>query len=307
MWRAGALLLAASLLPSCQTAGLSGRDAEIERVSGERNFEIIAEQPDRVVFSARGQYIAVEPPDGYCIDRDAIELTRMSAFMLISDCLAGPPTGAADTTADSGNEIEMPRTFPGILTVSISGAPALSGGAAALDEFEELLTSPSGKALLGRGTNGTVGNIVATRRSGGAVYVLIEEDEKASQIFAPRFWRGFIDINERLVLVTVSGFNDRPAADDGMLAFVATQIARLRKANGLPEVQDELKIAAQLDLDRLGPPIRRSGQGALVAGTGNGGGRAPESAPRPSARFAVAETGAAAAPRRAPVAPQRPG
>ena len=307
-FRAGAFALALGLLGGCQTTGLSARDAEIARLRGDGNFSVLQDEPRRVLFSARGNRVAVEPPDGYCIDHKAIEVTENSAFVLISDCLDDEQINAANAAKRSEKQIDLPRSFPGLLTVTISGAQALGSDSSALDAFEALLASDAGRALLGRGNNGSNGKVIATRRSGGAVYVLIEEDSGASPIFAPRFWRGFIDINDRLVLVTVSSFSDRPIADDSALAFLATEMARLRKANGMPAVKDELEIAALLDLDRRGVAIARAERSPARAQAVASAVQAPAQAPVPAARYAVlASSRAGAAPDRAPMAPRRPG
>jgi hypothetical protein len=144
--------------------------------------------------------------------------------------------------------------------------------------------------------------------------VLIEEPAaNQASILAPRFWRAFIDINGRLVLVTVSSFSDRPMAEDAMMGFLAQQMARLRRANGLPVNREEDEIARQMAAS-LGSAegqgeltVIRSGRPAAALGQA-GPARAPVPRGRVASAGASVGTGSSApAPARAPVAPRRPG
>ena len=165
--------------------------------------------------------------------------------------------------------------------------------------------------------------LVATRRIGGALYVLIEESSAgAASILAPRFWRAFIEINERLVLVTVSSFSDRPVAEDAMMGFLALQMTGLRRVNRLRAEEEEDKIAADMaasfDLADAqgGLTLVHSESAALIpapapaaASAVISNGSDPVRAPVPRQRVASAGAGVprGSAPARAPVAPQRPG
>ena len=241
-------MLAAMALAACENPGLSGRDAELARVRAEKGFAVIEATAERAVFAVRGQRIVVEPPQGYCLDEDSVAVTRNAAFALVADCMQDHQAKLENGSgAGSAVEIELPRVFPGILTVAVSGEPAYGWEPAALDAFEELLDAESGLKLLGRGNSPAPGKIIATRRIGGALYVLIEEPSAdEASILAPRFWRAFIDINERLVLVTVSSFDDRPVAEDAMMGLLAQQMTRLRRANGLRVNGEEGEIARQM-------------------------------------------------------------
>ena len=309
------VVLAMAALAGCETVGESGQDAEFARVRSNKYFAVISASPSRAIFSARGQRIVVEPPQGYCLDGDSVVVNRSAAFALVADCLDGHEVAMAQE-AGQGNvvEIALPRVFPGILTVSISGAPAFGREPGALDAFEGLLGADDGLKLLGRGKSTEPGKIIATRRIGGALYVLIEEaPEDQTSILAPRFWRAFIDISERLVLVTVSSFSDRTIAEDAMLGFLAQQMARLRRSNGLRADAEEDEIAASMvaSLDLAG------GQGDLTVirspdAIVTSDGIDPVRSPVPLRRGQIASVdvktaGGASAPARAPAAPRRPG
>ena len=314
-WSLG-LLLGVMALAGCENIGVDGREAELARARGVKGFAVISSNADRAVFAVRGQRIVVQPPNGYCLDEGAVDVSHLAAFALVTDCLQDR---LAELENGSGagkvREISLPRSFPGILTVSISGEAAFDHSQQALDGFEAFIRTDPGRKLLGRGNGTMPGKVIATRQMGGALYVLVEGRETAGDGFlAPRFWRAFIDINDRLVLVTVSSFSDRPIAEDAMMGFLAQQIARLRNVNDLPGDAEEDEIAGQtaetLDL--------ASGTDTLIVGradarTRKSDGRSPARAPRPPARrLANAQVGLVVAsgrwaPSSAPAAPRRPG
>ncbi len=282
-------VLAVLALAACETPGLSGRDAEFARVRTAKGFAVVEVSAERAVFVARGQRIVVEPPQGYCLDEGSVAVTRKAAFALVADCMQDHQVKLENGSgAGRAGEIELPRVFPGILTISVSGAPAYGWETgAALDAFEEMLGTEAGLKLLGRGNSPAPGKIIATRRIGGALYVLIEDPAAAdAPILAPRFWRALMNTNGRLVLVTVSSFSDRPMAEDAMMGFLAQQMTQLRRANGLQINREEDEIARQ-----MAESLDAAGQGwSTVIG---------------SAAPAVAA--GRAGPARAPVAPRRPG
>jgi len=304
------LLLSALGLGACTNLpGESGLGAELARVRGVKSLAIVSASPERAVFMARGQRILVEPPEGYCLDEDSVAVSRNAAFALVADCLEYPQAALAEGggAASNGGAAALPRSFPGILTVSISGAPAYGTEPGSLDAFEELLVSDSGLDLLGRGTNRQAGRVVATRRVGGALYVLIHEPvDETTSILAPNFWRAFLEVRDRLVLVTVSSFVDRPMAEDAMMGFLAQQMVRLREGNGLGGDPEESSIAAAMAASltvpepESGPVTQERPEPVGVI--------APGRAPRPRDRLANARTEAAPpAPHAAPRAPARPG
>jgi len=247
--RLAVLSLCLLALGGCETSGKSGLRDELARVRAEKGFAVITSTPRRVVFSARGQPIVVEPPDGYCLDEGAVEVSSRAAFALVADCLEDlqPRLASADAT-ERIIEIDLPRSFPGVMTVSITGNSAFGKGEGenGFRKFEAALNSAAGQKMLGRGERSAPGKVITTRRIGGAFYVLIEEPIEGG-IFAPRFWRAFLHVNDRLVLVSVSGFVDRPISEEAMMGFLARQMVSLRSANGMDPVAEEDEIAKSME------------------------------------------------------------
>ncbi len=191
------------------------------------------------------------PPRGHCLDDQSVSDNGKVVFAIISVCLA-----RVDDPAD---------VYPGILTLSISGEPAFRTEPDALDAFEAQLTSPDGLKLLGRGQSKAPGTLVAVKRMGGVIYVLVDENVTGRSVLSSRFWRAFVGVNDRLVLATVSGFKSRAVSDTAMLVFLARQVQALRRANAMPRIEEEAAIAAL--------PVT-----PLPLGSG------PAEAPRPPAR-----------------------
>lgn len=302
--------LALSGLGGCKTLpGESSRDEEFARLRAEGGFAIVEAETNRVVFAAMGADVVVEPQKGYCLDGASVAVTGEAAFALVADCMHDHlAVEQAKAEGAGGHEILLPRAFPGILTISVSGEPAYGPTPSGLDEFEALIRSASGRNLLSRGNNSAPGTIIGTKRIGGALYVLAEEPTTSGlSILAPRYWRAFAVIKDRLVLATVSGFRDHSIAEDAMLGFLAGQLAQLRRANGMRADREEDEIAQRMagsfevaaTPEAISPPEPRVAKTAQV---GSGPARAP-AAPRRGADGGDRKSGSA--PSRAPAPPRR--
>jgi len=307
-FRCWAWLPAAALLAGCVTTGESEVDAELIRRQGEKGVALASAGPTQAVFISKGQRVVVEPPDGYCLDEESISVNGSAAFTMVSECLSDHEA-ASRAGGDEREVVELalPRTFPGILTMSISSQPAVGNSPEALDDFEALLTSPQGQQMLGRGTGQTSGKVVATRQIGDALYVLVEGPGTAGGILSTRFWRAFAGINDLLVLATVSGLRDSEDADDAMLAFLVRQIRKLRRANVMPAVAEETQIVvAMADGEgvRAGAVIVMSESENAEASPGSAPAKAPQPVDR-NRRTARAES-TGTAPSAAPRAPAKP-
>ncbi|MBK0398018.1 hypothetical protein H0I76_02345 [Limibaculum sp. M0105] len=317
--RARHLALSASValaLSGCLAVGESGLDAELERIRAIRGFAVVSASPEKAVLAARGRRVIVEPAPGSCIARDSIEVSSSLAFLIISDCVIEHAAALLPVTSDA-IEIELPPAFPGVITVSVSGAPMdddEGGGSEAVGNLRAYLETVEGKAQLGRGGDATMVEIEETRIVGDTLYVLVRDrSEDASPLLAPAFWRAFVEVNGRMVMATVSGFRDRPVGSEAMLRKLAAQVSALRAANGLDRfeaVAGELPAALPPDREneratRIAPylspmvePAPRKRRAKTVT--------AEVKAPSPPAAPASVDTGSAQAPKNAPAALRRP-
>lgn len=322
----------------CLDRGFNALEAELSRVKADKGFAVISHSAQQADISAMGRKVRIEPARGLCIAEESLTVAEDGAFAMIADCT---PDGSTATDGSGRKHLALPPSFPGILTVSVSGQRGFGDNPvtrAELDKLREFLTTNKGRALLGRAGKANGVEILESRVLGDALYVYVaDKGEQGLSVFSPRFWRAFARINDRLVLATVNGFAARPAGDDRMLAVLALQVTRLRQANLAPVHEDEVRVArlADKDLKVAAGAVLPSLEDAIDAAK-----TAPLKAPRPAVRLqpgqsevqiataaevvdetseilAISEqtapelppTGSAGrwAPNTAPAAPQRPG
>lgn len=179
---AGAALVAAFLLAACDPAGVSGA------------------APGRVTVKAGGQPITIAAPAGFCVDARSTSVTSTGAFVLLGDCVL----------LGKGAPAESRPTVGAALTASVSSGGLGDGGPAtqSLADLERYVRTPRGRALVGRGGEPDRVRILATETRAGVLYVLVE-DRGAQPITGadPRFWRGFLEVNGRLLGISEIGFD----------------------------------------------------------------------------------------------------
>lgn len=211
--------------------GFSSVSAEQARIRAE-GFHVVSLDEDRAVILAKGRQVAIEPASGFCLARDSVETSKLSAFALIGDC-------ALDKTPDKSKrgargELRLPRGVPGIITVSVSGNPQLEK-AGGLKGMEAFLKTPAGRKMLGRGVDPFDVKVRKTAQIDNGIYVLVEDSgEGVLPVLSKRFWRGFVQVNDRLAVVTVSGFRARPLGEKEMLEYLVDQVKTLTVANATP-------------------------------------------------------------------------
>lgn len=242
---AGAFVL--TTVSACEQQGFSSVDAEWDRRRTEGSFVVVSASHDRAVVSALGRQVAIEPAEGFCLAKESIETSQKSAFALIGDCALDGPS--ADAKRSARGELQLPRGVPGIITVSVSGDPEFSKEGSqdeALNGLSEFLETPRGRGMLGRGGDSGAVSLVESRRIGNGVYALVEDgDAGAVPILDKRFWRAFVELNDRLAVVTVSGFKDNPLGKEEMLKYLVNQVQTLRVANRLPINEEQQILLAE--------------------------------------------------------------
>jgi len=312
-------MAAMASLGACSNIGLSGLDDEWNRIHGTKGVALVSLEPREAILVARGREVVVLPSGGLCVSEDAVEVSRATAFLMFSDC---PPDATVTSLASAGSgnvvEINLPPAFPGIVTMSVSANQLVPDGddiENALAGLETFLKTPEGRRSLSRHGPGDGVEIIETRRIGNALYVRVQEEDSGGFGFlAPRYWRAFVELNNRLVVVTVSALRDAQIGNDEILAQLARQVADLRLANGEAGSREEDRLAAMAPSPGARKPVVRR---AAIRTTTIGG--APKRAPQPGSNprlvyvkavVAPRPRGAASqvgpAPRRAPVAPRRP-
>ncbi|MEM6677214.1 MAG: hypothetical protein AAF675_05000 [Pseudomonadota bacterium] len=220
------LLLVPAVLTGCMiTPGAPTLDAELERLRSKGDFALVSSSPLEAVIAARGREVVVSPGEGSCIHEEAIDLGESSAFLLFTDChiALGPSKGVPSA---NGQRLHLSPAFPGLVTVSVA-----SERRGLIRDLEAFLQSADGRAQLARDAGGAV-EILEMREVDDALYVHARTLNDDMPLLSADFWRAFAEINDRLVLVTVSGFRANAPGSEVMFEELARQVTALRAGNG---------------------------------------------------------------------------
>lgn len=257
-----AILLIVSPMAGCQGFGESGLASELARVKSINGFAVLSKSAQKVDIAAQGRRVRLAPATGLCIAEDSLTAVKDGAFAMIAEC----------SDAAGGGVV----SFPGVVTVSISGEKGFGGtgrGTGDLAEIRAFLETQAGRALLGRGGDPAKVKVIEMRQLGDALYLYVEDPEGDQLgVFSPRFWRAFVRVNKRLLLATVNGFAARPVPRAQMLSLLALQVTKLREANLAPLYADEQEVA-------------RGAIGQVAEASEDPTPRAPGTSPRPASRL----------------------
>jgi hypothetical protein len=175
-------------------------------------------------LSLLGGDVRVRGPEGYCIDRTASDARR--GFAVLAGCAL-----LSDGTAIMPN-------LDGLITVQFGAenTASVTDNEAAIAEF---LNTDAGRGLLtGSGNLANVSQVTTiTDRAG----VLVRFDDTSGPTFvgtAGPQWRGFLDINGRLVTISVLSFERQALSRAEGQRLLVVAMAELAEANA-PTVAPE--------------------------------------------------------------------
>jgi len=186
----------------------------------------------KTVSVARGDVVIGGPP-GYCIDRGGSRLRGETAFVLLASCASitqNPEAGSPGS--------------PAILTASVAEqSNAASATEAALDQLERFITSSGGRATLARdGQPGSV-EILQTHRESRAVLIRLRDSStNPAPGLEQTYWRGFFDMNGRLLTISVKSFENYPISAGAGLATLRGFLARIRSETSARNVASATKV-----------------------------------------------------------------
>lgn len=222
----GALCLV-PLLAACQIdIGENTMEAEFARKRAAGAFQVTKVENGRAVVMARGREVRVTPGPGACVAEDAIDLSERSAFLLFADCAVTAPLIEAKT--ENGRRLEMAQAFPGLITLSLAGEPR-----AETTSLETFLRTPAAERQIARGADEAV-SVEEVRVIGDAVLVHARADDGAPAMLSSDFWRGFVDLNGRMGVLTVSAFAAADLDSEALFGELMRQVNALYAANGGP-------------------------------------------------------------------------
>jgi hypothetical protein len=198
-------LAALGLLAACDPAAMGGA------------------APSRTDVTVAGRSVTVAAPPGFCIDAASTAVSADGAFVLMIDCaLLGAAASPRPAAASA-------------LTASIS-AGGLTGEGDAADTLEDLqafAATPDGRALLGRSGRPERVRILASQVRNGVLYVLVEDRGPMPVAgIDRRFWRAFLEVNDRMAVLSELGFEDAGSDPQQGLNQLAALARSIQAANG---------------------------------------------------------------------------
>jgi hypothetical protein len=182
-----------------------------------------AGSPSRTRVTVAGQAVTIAAPPGFCIDRPSTVVNAEGAFVLMSDCALlgaggarGRPVGAA-------------------MTASVSAGGLGGEGddeAATLEDLQAFLDTADGRALIGRSGRSDTVRVLARQRHGDVLYVLVEDRGPPPIAGIDRqFWRAFLEVNGRMTVLSVLGFEGAGVGTQEGLNELASLAAAIQRAN----------------------------------------------------------------------------
>ncbi|MEL7462466.1 MAG: hypothetical protein AAFN79_00245 [Pseudomonadota bacterium] len=163
-----------------------------------------------VEVDSAGRTVRAAAPAGLCISSDTIQTFRNSVFMVIDGC-----AGARSPLA-------------GVVSVNIANGPLTLG----LAEMEAHFRSPPGTVGLGYGGDAEDVSLIDIERTGYGVYATVADVSEFGPAFAgDDICRVFLELNGRMVVVTMTSRRAEPKSAEDMRADVKAIVAALRAAN----------------------------------------------------------------------------
>jgi len=198
-WTSRVLLAAAGLALAGCTGGIDvGRSA-----------------PEVIAVSERA--VVVGGPPGYCIDPSASQ-DGVKAFVLLGSC--------ASIARDP--DAKKPE-IPGIMTVVVSSDPATVQAIASRQPIlPDYFLSEPGRVALSRSGRADTVRVFDVRTADDVLYIRLR-DTSAGKLpgMSDDYWRALLDVNGRLVTISVIGFDERPMTPDEGFALVRAAAGRV--------------------------------------------------------------------------------
>jgi len=155
-------------------------------------------------------------PNGYCAD--AVASRPDKGFAIFAPCATlGASSAAAAQSAIT--TVQVGDSGSGIVQSDPAG-------------FAAVLAEASGPAILARGGDATTVTINMVIQDGARVSVYFtDEAETAIEGMQNAEWRSFVDLDDRLVTVSVRGFDAAPLSERDGVVLLDQVIAALIAAN----------------------------------------------------------------------------
>lgn len=178
--------------------------------------------PQQAIALVGGDVVATGP-DGYCVAPRASN--ARNGFALLAGCGAI----AGDAARPSINALIT-------VQAGAENSASVNGSEQGLHDF---LDTAAGRAALSQSGDADTVKVDGITHRAGRVSVVFE-DTSPEQLrgFQAREWRSFMDVNTRLVTVTVRGLAGDPLSDARAQALLTQAVGAIRDANAATDAAD---------------------------------------------------------------------
>lgn len=176
--------------------------------------------PQKMAVAEAGLVIA--GPPGYCIDPTSSRTEAGGgAFVLLGSC------------ASITQNADQPKpATPGVLTVTVAGTQTADAVIPQrLDYLAEYFRTERGRAALSRTGDPTNVQVLDVRSAGDTLIIRARDRAAPEDGLAPDMFRALFGLNNRLLSVTVSGFEDLPLTANDGYDILDTLTDRIRAEN----------------------------------------------------------------------------
>ncbi len=183
-------------------------------------IEVGRAAPQSIVVA--GDSVVISGPPGFCVDRGASRDSGDRAFVLLGSC-----------AAISRNPRQPSPGVPGLLTVTVSNGWAEEAAVRdMLSEMAAFIETPDGRAALSRSGRAETVDVLETQVRGDTLYIHARDSSGGQIGVAPDYWRALFGVKDRLLTVSVVGFEEAPISEDAGLSVLDAFAARIRAENG---------------------------------------------------------------------------
>ena len=172
------------------------------------------EATDTLSLSLRGSDLVLGAPPNYCFDPVSRDRNAVGLSVLLADCaILGVGEPQAPVYGAVLSATVMREDTPGDLA-----------------ELERFLRSEPGRLAMGGGSDVVV---LESLREDGVLYLKIRGDAGSALPTAPQDqWRGFFSLSDRLVSVSVTGFQGAAPSDERARGMIEAMATRSRTLSG---------------------------------------------------------------------------
>ncbi len=221
-------------------AACSGGFRSTEGGTTRTNLPFARKAPTSVAVSSKSVVIA--GPAGFCVDKSATRDSDTTSFVLLGTC----------SSLSRSRDVSLPDV-KAVLTATVGGPGSSQESelnAATLDGF---FRSEPGRNVLSR--NGNADGVEVTDSFfSDQTYFVYSTETPGPNGFQPAYWRAVMDVNSRLVSLTVQGLTDEPIGPKAGLQTMTEFVNSVRNANNGVEDVEETEVATA---ERYDPPPER--------------------------------------------------